>query len=335
MKNTTNKILAATLALVLTIGLSACANGSSPANVAGGDESNPSSVASGEKRTLAVATWGGASETGLRTIVGPFEAANNCEVVFDIGNNADRYSKLLANRNSPIVDVALFSDTFSDLGNAEGLFEKVTREEVPNIANLYSFGPNKDGFGPGYSVVRYGIMYNHDKISNPPVSYKELFTRDDLKFVLLQTFAQLAPISIFLKILLAHSIVILPYIVRNTVSVLVRFDWTLEEAAASLGANGVQILTRVTFPLIRPGVMAGGLLAFLFSFDDVTLASFLTGPKFITLPVRVMTYMEFAFDPTLAAISTVLIMISLTAIFILERYVGLDIMLSTSKTNGN
>jgi putative spermidine/putrescine transport system substrate-binding protein len=116
--------------------------------------------------------------------VAPFEAENNCEVLFDIGNNTDRYSKLLANKNSPVVDVALFSDTFSDLGNAEGLFDKVTVEEIPNIANLYSFGPNKDGFGPGYSVVRYGIMYNHDTVTNPPTSYKELFTRDDLTFAL-------------------------------------------------------------------------------------------------------------------------------------------------------
>jgi putative spermidine/putrescine transport system permease protein len=79
--------------------------------------------------------------------------------------------------------------------------------------------------------------------------------------------------------------------------------------------------------------MTGALLAFLFSLDDATVAAFLTGPRFVTLPVRIMTYMEFAFDPTLAAISTVLIVLSLVAIILLDRLVGLSMFLDTSKTS--
>lgn len=154
-----------------------------------------------------------------------------------------------------------------------------------------------------------------------------------LGFVLLQVFALTRGVSVFNKILIAHCVIILPYIVRNVVSVLQSFDWTLEEAAASLGANSFQVFTRVTVPLIRPGIAAGALLAFLFSLDDATLSAFLTGPRFVTLPVRVMTYMEFAFDPTLAAISTVMIAVSLVIILILERLVGLNMLLDTSKTH--
>jgi len=73
--------------------------------------------------------------------------------------------------------------------------------------------------------------------------------------------------------------------------------------------------------------MAGALLSFLYSLDDATISAFLTGPKFVTLPIRMLTYMEFAFDPTLAAISTLLILLSLVCIFAIEKLVGLDMFL--------
>lgn len=146
-------------------------------------------------------------------------------------------------------------------------------------------------------------------------------------FVLLQVFSMFYGMPAFLKLMVGHSIIILPYIMRNVISVTVGFNWKLEEAAQSLGANAYQGFFKITLPLIRPGVIAGALLAFLFSFDDATLSVFLTDPKFITLPVRMLTYMEFAFDPTLAAISTILIIISVGTIVLMERFVGLDMFL--------
>lgn len=95
----------------------------------------------------------------------------------------------------------------------------------------------------------------------------------------------------------------------------------------SLGATPRQSFFKVTLPLIKPGLMAGALLAFLYSLDDATISAFLTGPTFVTLPIRMLAYMEFAFDPTLAAISTLLILMSLVAILALEKLVGLDIFL--------
>ena len=76
--------------------------------------------------------------------------------------------------------------------------------------------------------------------------------------------------------------------------------------------------------LARPGIMAGALLAFLYSFDEVALSSLLSTPRFITLPIRIMNYMELTFDPTLAAISTLLILASLVLIVLMEKFVGLD-----------
>jgi putative spermidine/putrescine transport system permease protein len=146
-------------------------------------------------------------------------------------------------------------------------------------------------------------------------------------FVLLQVFSMFFRVPAFVKLTIGHCVIILPYIVRNVISVSIGFNWKLEEAARSLGANAFQTFSKITLPLIRPGVIAGALLSFLYSLDDATLAPFLTEPGFVTLPVRMLTYMEFAFDPTLAAISTVLIVLSVSAIIIMEKFVGLDMFL--------
>lgn len=148
-------------------------------------------------------------------------------------------------------------------------------------------------------------------------------------FVLLQLFSGIKGMPAWGKILVGHTIIVLPYIVRNTLAILSGFDWTLEDAAASLGAGPVTTFFKVTLPVIKPGVMAGALLAFLYSFDEAVVSSFLTNAKFVTLPIRIMNYMEFSFDPTIAAISTILILGSLTLMLIMERVVGLDMFLKT------
>jgi putative spermidine/putrescine transport system permease protein len=143
-------------------------------------------------------------------------------------------------------------------------------------------------------------------------------------FVLLQTFSAIGSVPAFLKILLGHMVIVLPYIVRNLLSMLASFNWTLEDAAESLGANPAQVFFRVTLPIIKPGIIAGALLSFLYSFDEAVLASLLNSPRFITLPVRIMNYMELSFDPTLAAVSSLLILFSFLTIVLLERFAGLD-----------
>lgn len=146
-------------------------------------------------------------------------------------------------------------------------------------------------------------------------------------FVLLQIFSQIGSVPGMVKILLGHLIIIMPYIIRNTLSLLSSYNWTLEDAAASLGANPVKIFSMITMPLIKSGVIAGAMLSFLYSFDEAVLSNLLCTPTFVTLPVRIMNYMEFSFDPTLAAISTVLILISLLSIVLLEKFLGLDMFL--------
>jgi putative spermidine/putrescine transport system permease protein len=143
-------------------------------------------------------------------------------------------------------------------------------------------------------------------------------------FVLLQAFSAIGSVPAFLRILLGHTVIILPYIVRNTYSVLASFNWSLEDAAASLGAGPARVFFKVTLPVIKPGLLAGALLSFLYSFDEAVLGSLLNSPRFVTLPVRIMTYMELSFDPTLAAISSLLILFSFLAILLLDRFAGIN-----------
>ncbi|MDD5944506.1 MAG: ABC transporter permease [Clostridia bacterium] len=147
-------------------------------------------------------------------------------------------------------------------------------------------------------------------------------------FVLLRTTASIKMMTPFIKILIGHLVIILPYIIRNTMSILVNYNWTIEDAAASLGANPAQVFFKITLPLIKPGIISGAMLSFLYSFDEAVISSFLTSAKFLTLPVQIINYLEFTFDPTVAAISTILMAASLIIMILINKFVGLDSMIN-------
>ena len=87
--------------------------------------------------------------------------------------------------------------------------------------------------------------------------------------------------------------------------------------------NQFQTFRNILLPLIKPGIIAGALLSFIISFDNVTVSLFLMGAKTVTLPVRIMLYLEWTIDPSVAAISTILITLTVITIIIAERIVGL------------
>ena len=147
-------------------------------------------------------------------------------------------------------------------------------------------------------------------------------------FVLMRTTASIKMFTPFTKILIGHIVIILPYIIRNTMSVLINFNWTLEDAAASLGVNPRQVFFKITLPLIKPGIISGAMLAFLYSFDEAVISSFLTSAKFTTMPIQIINYMEFQFDPTVAAIATILMASSLIIMLVINKLVGLDSMVN-------
>ena len=212
-----------------------------------------------------------------------------------------------------------YANIFETYGFVEGFINSMVLASVTTIIDIIV------GVAASLCIVKYNFR-GKELLANFFTS--PLFIPGiTFGFVLLQILSKFAGMPIFLKLFIGHTVIILPYIVRNVTSSLIGFNWSLEEAAMSLGATPVQSFFKVTLPLIKPGILAGSLLAFLYSLDDATLAAFLTGPTFVTLPVRMLSYMEFSFDPTLAAISTLLITMSLVCIVALEKLVGLDIFL--------
>ena len=125
-------------------------------------------------------------------------------------------------------------------------------------------------------------------------------------------------------LLIGHVLITVPYVVRTVGAGLVGLDPAIEEAANSLGAGGWRTLFRVVLPAIGPSIMAAVIFVFITSFDQATVSIFLAAPGVMPLPVRIYNYIDFAVDPMVAAISTLLILFAFGTIAALQKLLGLD-----------
>lgn len=126
-----------------------------------------------------------------------------------------------------------------------------------------------------------------------------------------------------LRLWAAHSVVVLPYVVRTCLASLASMPRQVEEAARTLGADRWRVFRHVTLPLIRPGLFAGCAFAFILSFDNVSVSLFLVNQKTPTLPLAIMNYVEYNFDPGVAAVSATMVILSLAVAWLVERWVGI------------
>lgn len=145
-----------------------------------------------------------------------------------------------------------------------------------------------------------------------------------LGVALLRLFALIGGSGSFAWLVLAHALVITPYVMRLVLAALVGFDRSVEQAAESLGASPATVFLRVTLPMILPGVSGGWLLAFINSFDEVTMSIFVTAPSTVTLPVRMYMYATESIDPMMAAVSALMVAITALGMVLLDRLYGLD-----------
>ena len=129
-------------------------------------------------------------------------------------------------------------------------------------------------------------------------------------------FARLGLVDTLPGLILAHAVLGLPFVVINVSAVLQKVDWRIEQAARSLGASPAQAFWRVVLPAIRPGIIAGWVFAFLTSFDEVVVALFISGIDAATLPVRMWSGIRFEISPVVAAVSTVLLFLSVLVLVI-------------------
>ncbi|WP_085622221.1 MULTISPECIES: ABC transporter permease [unclassified Pseudomonas] len=145
-----------------------------------------------------------------------------------------------------------------------------------------------------------------------------------LGVALLRLFALLGVNGSFAWLVFAHVVVITPYVLRLVLAAAIGIDRSAEQAAQSLGAGRVTLFCKVTLPMILPGVAGGWLLAFINSFDEVTLSIFVTSPATQTLPVRMYVYATESIDPMMAAVSALVIAVTALTMVALDRVYGLD-----------
>ncbi len=128
-------------------------------------------------------------------------------------------------------------------------------------------------------------------------------------------------------LLLAHAILCVPFAYRPLMNAARRMDLSMEEAAMNLGADPWFVFRAVTLPLLRPGIVAAFLFSFIISFDEVSVTLFLVGPGVTTLPVRVFTEIQESGSPVVAAISSVLVVMTVALFVVVDRVVGLRLFM--------
>ena len=129
-------------------------------------------------KTLTISWWGFNGEKLESIVLAPFRAQCGCEIVFETGNNGERLNKIQI-RNGAGVDVAYFSDSFSQQGIEAGLFQKIDPTKIPNLAGIYDLAKDpQGGYGPAYTIGRVGIVYDTTKVTTPITSWNELWRED-------------------------------------------------------------------------------------------------------------------------------------------------------------
>jgi putative spermidine/putrescine transport system permease protein len=148
-----------------------------------------------------------------------------------------------------------------------------------------------------------------------------------LGIAFLRFFTEIGLGGTFVGLVLSHIVIVTPYALRLTLASAVGLDRAIEHAAISLGASEATVLKRITLPLVLPGLVSGWALAFINSFDEVTMTVFIAAPGTETLPVRMFLYIQDNIDPLVTSVSAAVIAITVLALVALDRAYGLERLL--------
>lgn len=138
----------------------------------------------------------------------------------------------------------------------------------------------------------------------------------------------------YARLVMGHTIVTIPFTVRAVAASLVGFKRSHLEAAMSLGASEPRALWDVAVPAARSGIVAGGAIAFVLSFDEVAVSLFLSDPFTQTLPIVLVAEMRANLNLTIAAVSTVFLAATLVLLFVLDRTIGVERLAGDLGTKG-
>lgn len=141
---------------------------------------------------------------------------------------------------------------------------------------------------------------------------------------LLVVFSRYANGPSFFGLIIGHTVITMPYVIRTVSANLADIDPHLDEAARIMGARWWQRYGLVILPQCRTGMAAGAFFAFNISFDDAVIALFMRAPNVETLPMRIYSTLEFSPDPSVAAVSTVMIVMTMALVVMLSKIFGLS-----------
>lgn len=147
-----------------------------------------------------------------------------------------------------------------------------------------------------------------------------------LGFSLLKSVAVGADMPVFATLVAGHTLIVLPYAVRVISASLSAFDFSMEEAAVSLGSPPLKTFFTIVLPNVRSAVIAAFILAFITSINDVSVSLFLTGPGVSTLPIQILAHVEQFFDPVIASVSVLLMALTVGVMAVVELTLGLTFL---------
>lgn len=144
-----------------------------------------------------------------------------------------------------------------------------------------------------------------------------------LGFALLRTFIPRIGGSVYIGLAVGYTLIALPYIIRTTGSAMSNFDFSIEEAARSLGTSAIPAFFLTVIPNIRSGLISAFILAFINSFNDVSIGVFISSPGTMTLPTAMQSIIIGRMDPTIAAASVLLMLMTILLMTLSEKLLGI------------
>lgn len=208
---------------------------------------------------------------------------------------------------------------YANIGQLEGFFDAVLVSL--KIAALSTIVATVLGVSASLAVSRYRFRGRGAVVSLflSPLMLPSIV----VGIGLLQYYTRLDLFSTFTALILGHAAIIFPYMVRTVTSSLEQQDESVIEASRVLGADALQTFFHVVVPGIKPGLISGAVFAFVMSFDNYTVSLFLSDATTQTLPIRMLTYVSMAINPTVAAVSSLLILFSIAQLLLVGWLIGL------------
>jgi ABC-type spermidine/putrescine transport system, permease component II len=143
-------------------------------------------------------------------------------------------------------------------------------------------------------------------------------------FALYQTLVISFGLPLFISLLVGHFLLCLPYVVRLLTAGMMELDRSVEEASWMVGYDKVTTFFKIVIPNIKQSVIAAFILSFITSFNNIPITLFLNGPELNMLPTSILNYLENNYDPTVSAVSVILMVITASLMIIAEKYLGLN-----------